>query len=69
MKFEKPFSSFNLSYNYLSKPLEERWRIALHDPAYLIIFGGALIVLIIMWIDIFVNHTQDAIDALNLLPI
>lgn len=45
-KFEKPFASFELSHEYAKKPLKEKWRVALHDPAYLIIFGGSLIFLI-----------------------
>lgn len=47
-KFEKPFASFELSHEHAMKPLKEKWRIALHDPAYLIIFGSAIIVPIII---------------------
>jgi len=49
-KFEKPFASFELSHHYVMKPLKEKWRIALHDPAYLIIFGGMAVLLIILLI-------------------
>jgi hypothetical protein len=44
-KFEEPFAAFNVERNkYLSN--KERWRIALHDPAYLFIVGLSTIYLI-----------------------
>jgi hypothetical protein len=47
MKFEKPFSSFLSHPNYKGIPtLKERWKLALHDPAYLIIMGGSIAFLI-----------------------
>jgi len=36
MKWEKPFSGFKTN---MSMSLKEKWRIALHDPAYLIIIS------------------------------
>jgi hypothetical protein len=42
-KFEKPFASFEQSHKHAMLPLKERWRIALHDPAYIFIFGGILL--------------------------
>jgi hypothetical protein len=39
-KFVKPFSSFNFNTNITTK---EKWYIALHDPAYLILSGSILI--------------------------
>ena len=41
-KFVKPFSSFSMSKEMYNISLKEHWRIALHDPAYLIIWGGIL---------------------------
>jgi hypothetical protein len=41
-KFEKPFASFSMSYDYKKKSLKEHWRVALHDPAYLLLWGGIL---------------------------
>lgn len=48
-KFEKPFSSFEQSHEHRMKPLKERWRMALHDPGFLILYGGMLIIMI-TWI-------------------
>lgn len=45
-KFEKPFSSFQVSNKYTMLSLKDRWRIALHDPAYLIILGGIILFII-----------------------
>jgi hypothetical protein len=47
-KFEKSFSSFELSHENTLKSTKERWRTALHDPAYLIIFGGLTILAIVI---------------------
>lgn len=43
-EFEKPFASFFINGKMV---LKEKWRISLHDPAYLILFGGALLCLIV----------------------
>ena len=45
-KFEKPFTSFEQSFQYSMIPIKDQWRIAFHDPAYLIIFSGMLIITI-----------------------
>ena len=44
-KFEKPFALFKMAKTkeYSNMSLKEHWRIALHDPAYLILWGGLLI--------------------------
>ena len=47
-KFEKPFSSFEMSHEQAIKSTKERWKIALHDPAYLIIWGGLIIFIILI---------------------
>jgi hypothetical protein len=47
IKFEKPFASFTLSPEHYHIPLKERWRVALHDPAYLIIWGCFFLLIII----------------------
>jgi len=45
-KFEEPFASFSLSSKYkMTTSLKERWKIALHDPAYLICIGVVLLLL------------------------
>jgi hypothetical protein len=45
-KFEEPFSSFSLSSKYkMTTSIKERWRIALHDPVYLLCIGIVLILL------------------------
>lgn len=44
-KFEKPFSAFSST----EKTFKEQWRIALHDPAYLLIFGGFILFLIVFF--------------------
>jgi hypothetical protein len=49
IKFGKPFSSFNQSRKYTTKPLSEKWKIALQDPIYLILFSVSLIT-IIVWL-------------------
>ena len=46
-KFEKPFASFSLSNNYKQSPsLKERWKKALHDPMYLIVWGYIIVFII-----------------------
>lgn len=39
-KFVKPFSSFPMSVKSHRRTLKENWYMALHDPAYLLIFGS-----------------------------
>jgi hypothetical protein len=46
MKFVKPFSSFPLSSGYKGGSVKELWRTALHDPAYLIMWGLIIILFI-----------------------
>lgn len=36
-KFEKPFSTFLISDKYRKLPLKEKWKIVLHDPAFIAI--------------------------------
>lgn len=43
-KFEKPFAAYTHRFAMLS--FKEKWRIALHDPAYLIIIFVTLLILI-----------------------
>ena len=42
------FSSFEMSHENILKSTKERWKIALHDPAYLIIWGGLIIFIILI---------------------
>jgi preprotein translocase subunit Sec61beta len=46
-KFQKPFISLKFDDNYTNKSLKERWKIALHDPAYLVLTCIAITSLII----------------------
>jgi len=41
-KFIKPFASFRMSNHYRYSSLKDDWRMALHDPAYLIISSGLI---------------------------
>ena len=50
-KFVKIFSSFRIHSSMTST--KDMWYIALHDPAYLIIFGGALVIIMFQLIKIF----------------
>jgi len=47
IKFEKPFESFDIQ-KHINKPYKEQWRIALHDPAVLILYIVIPIVCIIL---------------------
>jgi len=46
-KFVKPFSSFAMNKERKNATLKENWVHALHDPAYLILCGCLLSLLII----------------------
>jgi hypothetical protein len=49
-KFVKPFSSFKMDDKHHEMKPKELWNEALHDPAYLLIFGSFLIFVILFLI-------------------